>query len=233
VESGFFPCEPRELRLGIFPTAANPIHWAHLLGGLVAMDRFHLDKVIFVIAGDHSKLEMASEDARHSMAKQVLALFDPLFEYSSIARGTIVSGEENLFKILGLNPTQAIHAFYIAGGDHYHRIDPASRLPDTIQKLEDGIISRLHGFNERLHRVSAVFLDRKSEERDIPTLLDVRHVGKLAVQTSSTAIRMALEDQRRRRDLYTLPFTGLASICHNNLYHVRRAGKLRALHRVP
>ncbi len=44
------PCVERELRIGIFPTAANPLHWAHLLGGLAAMERLLLDKVIFVIA---------------------------------------------------------------------------------------------------------------------------------------------------------------------------------------
>ena len=40
-----------------------------------------------------------------------------------------------------MNQAQAIHAFYIAGGDHYHRFSPATGHPDTIQKLEDSLAS--------------------------------------------------------------------------------------------
>ena len=36
----------RPLRLGVYPTAGNPLHWGHLLGGLAAMERFRLDKVV-------------------------------------------------------------------------------------------------------------------------------------------------------------------------------------------
>jgi hypothetical protein len=69
--------------------------------------------------------------------------------------------------------------------------------------------------------VSAVFLHRESEEGDIPTFPDVRSVGKLPVQTSSTEIRRALADLRCRRKLFTLPFVALVSICGNKLYRVR------------
>ncbi len=220
--SGPLPHKDRELRIGVFPTAANPLHWAHLLGGLIAIERFLLDKVIFVIAGrDSRKPAMVSEDLRHSMAKEVLELFHPLFEYSSIARGTTSAGEENLFKILGMNPGQAIHAFYIAGSDHYHRFHPVTGRPDTIQKLEEGMTSNLYGFGGQLHRVSAVFLHREGKEKHIPTFLDVRCMEGLPVQTSSTEIRRALADRRRLRKLFTLPFVALVSICANKLYRVR------------
>ena len=222
MESGSAPHEDRELRIGVFPTAANPFHWAHLLGGLVAIERFLLDKVIFVIAGvDSRKPGMAPGGARHSMAREVLELFDPLFEYSSIAFGTATSGEENLFRILQMNPGQAIHAFYIAGGDHYHRFHPATGCPDTIQKLEEGMTSKLHGFNGHVHRVSPVFLSRAGEEAEIPTFLDVRRIDRLPVQTCSTEIRRAIGDRRRWRKLATLPFVALVSICGNRLYRVR------------
>jgi nicotinic acid mononucleotide adenylyltransferase len=220
VEGKLHPPVDRELRIGLFPTAANPFHWAHLLGGLVAMERFLLDKVIFVIAGqDSRKPEMAPEVVRHSMAKKVVQLFHPLFEYSSIAFGKATTGEENLFNIFGMNPYQAIHAFYIAGGDHYHRFNPATGAPDTIQKLENGMTSKLYGFDEQLHRVSAVFLRRESEDGDITTFLDVRRVRMLPVQTSSTEIRRAFEDRRRWWKLYALPFVELDSICDNRLYN--------------
>lgn len=221
LECGLPARQGREVRIGVFPTAANPLHWAHLLGGLVVMERFHLDKVIFVIAGqDSRKPEMAPAKVRHSMAKEVLHLFNPFFEYSPIALGTTSSGEENLFKILKMNPAQAIHAFYIAGGDHYHRFDPASGSPDTIQRLEEGMAVKSFGFDARLHRVSPVFLHRVNEERVIPTFLDVHRVGTLPLQTSSTEIRWALEDRGRWGKLSALPYVALASICGNGLYRV-------------
>jgi nicotinic acid mononucleotide adenylyltransferase len=219
------PAEDRELHVGVFPTAANPLHWGHLLGGLITMERFFLDKVIFVIAGqDPRKPEMAPEHIRHAMAKEVLRLFYPLFEYSAIAFGTATSGEDNFFRILGMSPNQSIHAYYIAGDDHYRRFDPATGRPDTIQKLEEGMNSRLHGFDGELHKVSAVFLQRGSDENAVPTSLDVRRVDQLPIQTSSTEIRWALEDRRRWQKLYTLPFDELVSIFGNKLYRARHAG---------
>jgi nicotinic acid mononucleotide adenylyltransferase len=227
VESGHLSPVARELRIGIFPTAANPFHWAHLLGGLVAMERFLLDKVIFVIAGrDFRKPEMAAEEARHSMARKILGLFQPFFEYSSIARGTSTAGEDNLFRILGMNPAQPIHAFYIAGGDHYHRFHPVTGSPDTIQKLEEGVSARLSGRDSHWHRVSAVFLHREDAEREVATFLDVHSVGRLPVQTSSTEIRAANEDRHRWQKLYTLPYAALRSICGSSLYRVRACAEL-------
>jgi len=221
------PAEPidRYLRIGVFPTAANPFHWAHLLGGLLAMESFALDKIIFVIAGkDSRKPDMAPEALRHSMAISVLKLFHPLFEYSPIALGEAASGEENLFSILGMNPHQRIHAFYLAGGDHYHRYHPGTGQPDTIQKLEEGIACGLHGYDSLLHRVTAVFLERGRPEGEIPTSLDVRWVTGLSVQTSSTNIRQAFSDRRCWQNLAALPFAVFASIQGNRLYQVK-AGK--------
>ncbi len=164
---------------------------------------------------------MAPEYVRHSIAKVVLELFHPLFEYSSVARGGDESGEENLFRILDMNPGQALHAFYIAGGDHYHRLHPATHAPDTIQKLEEGMISRFPAGDGRRHRVSAVFLRRDGEEKDIPTFLDVRRLEGLPVQTCSTAIRQALVDRRGWWKLFTLPFVALASIRCTQAYRGR------------
>src|SRR3989304_2178121 len=59
----------RPLRLGVFPIAANPLHWAHLMSGLAAMERFCLDKIMFVIAGsDPRKPNLASAILGHLVA---------------------------------------------------------------------------------------------------------------------------------------------------------------------
>ncbi len=223
---------PRAPRLGIFPTAANPFHWAHLLAGLSVMERFALDKVIYVIAGNDSrKPHLAPEPQRHAMAQEVLELFQPLFAYSPVALGTDSCGEENLFTLLGQAPFQRVHAFYIAGSDHYHRYRPGTRNPDTIERIEQGISIHLHGFDPRRHRVSVVFLQRGAVDRDVVTWLDVRRVGGLPVQASSTEIRDALAEGRGsgRVVLSTLPFAALLSIRRHNLYGVTGTGASPAL----
>ncbi len=216
------PIPPRQwLRVGVFPTAANPFHWAHLLAGLFVIDRFALDRVIYIVAGhDLRKPDMESEEQRHGMAKSVLSLFDPLLAYSAVARGTSICGEDNLFRLLAGFSSRRVHAFYIAGSDHYHRFRPGTESPDTIVKLEEGITRGLLGREAELRRVSVAFLQRGRRAGVEPTWLDVRWVPGLPVETSSTAIRRALADARRRATLSALPFNALKSIRGNNLYHI-------------
>ena len=67
-------------RIGFYPVAANPFHWAHLLIGLSALTEFKLDKVIFVIAGfDPRKPDLVPVAIRHAMGKEVLKIFRSLF----------------------------------------------------------------------------------------------------------------------------------------------------------
>lgn len=42
--SDLLPHCAKGLRIGVFPTAANPFHWAHLLRGLIAMERSLLER---------------------------------------------------------------------------------------------------------------------------------------------------------------------------------------------
>jgi len=215
------PASDRMARIGVFPIAANPLHWAHLIGGLFAIESFHLDKVIYVIAGeDPRKPTLASATTRHAMARSVLDLFHPLFAYSSIAREGDAAGEENLFRILSMNARRRIHAFYIAGGDHYHRWDPSTGTPDTIQKLEDGIARLAETDAGSRHSVSVVFLKRGETRDQVETSLDVRWIGGPPVETSSTAIRSALPHPAQWVKLSTLPFAAFSSIRENRLYEV-------------
>ena len=118
-----------------------------------------------------------------------------------------------------MNPRQPIHAYYIAGSDHYHRYQPGTGYPDTLEKLEEGISGAGRGFNNHIHRVSAVFLEREPIGEEIPTSLGVHWVRGLPVQTSSTDIRRAFSDHEQREKLCTLPFSAYMSICENQLYN--------------
>ena len=206
-------------RIGFYPVAANPFHWAHLLIGLSALTEFKLDKVIFAIAGfDPRKPDLVPVAIRNAMGKEVLKIFDPLFGYSSIAAGNNVDGESNLFRLLSLNPEQRIEAFYIAGGDHYHRINPRNNQPDTIQKMENNIMNICYRGNDNFHQVSAVFIERGERERQVDTFFPVYFLPPMPFEASSTMIREALQNKQKKETLALLPFTAYHYIAKFELY---------------
>jgi nicotinic acid mononucleotide adenylyltransferase len=208
------------LRLGVFPTAGNPLHWGHLLGGLAAMERFQLDRVMYVIAGeDPRKAALAHEHIRHRIAQDVLKLFHPLFEYSPLALGTTKPGEVNAFRVFARSDAP-LHMFYLAGSDHARRFTPRTGRPDTIQRLETGVRKRVRGFNPRAHRLSAVFLDRGDRCAPVESFLDVRWIDHLPMRTSSTRIRGALSGHEPLCELLALPFTAYCAICAHGIYRM-------------
>jgi hypothetical protein len=204
----------RPLRLGVFPIAANPLHWAHLLSGLAVMEGFRLDKIIFVIAGsDPRKPDLASQILRHRVARQVLRLFHPLLEYSPIALGSSLPGEVNVFRLMASHGSQPLHAFYLAGSDHCHRLTPRSGHPDTIQRLEEAVRNAIHGYDPRIRRLSVVFLDRGVGREPVESFLDVHWVERMPLNTSSTRIRGALSGREALCELAALPFTAYCALC--------------------
>lgn len=217
------PEEPRSdepsLRLGFFPTAANPLHWMHLIGGLSAMSHLQLDKVIYVIAGsDCRKTNLLPAVTRHLMAARVLNAFSPFFACTPISMESSLPGEVNIFRLLQLNRGLKIQAFYIAGTDHCRRSDPVTGEPDTLQRLEDGVRSKLYGFDERRHSLSAVFLDRGHPAHAPDTFLNVHFIDRLPLHTSSTRIRDAISGRGPSRVLTGIPFTTFATIRALELY---------------
>ena len=180
----------RRLRLGVFPISANPLHWMHLGAGLLAIAKLHLDSVVYIIAGDDPrKPGLLRADVRHPIAQEMLRPFAPFFRYSPIALGSDLPGEENLFRLLSLNPDQPIDAHYLAGSDHYQRLCPTSGAPDTIQRLEDGVRNRIYGYRPGVHSVSAAFLDRGipgSACEDVPGRdMDPRHPSEVLLDRDS------------------------------------------------
>lgn len=214
------PVEERPLRIGVYPLAANPLHWGHILLGLATMASMTLDKIVFVIAGtDRRKPSMLSAETRHRLGRSVIETFDPVFAYSSLALGTGLDGETNFGRLLTLNSRQRMKAFYIAGSDHYRRTT-AQGEPDTIQKLE-WVVAEQEKAGNTLHTVSAVFLDRagvKRQQGGIATFLKVDVLPALPLSFSSTAVRHALCKEVFCEDLALLPYSCLLEIRMGGLY---------------
>ena len=211
----------QELRVGIYPVAADPFQWGHLLIGLRAIAAFGLDKVVFVLAGDDPrKPAMTPSDFRHPMGRAVLDAFAPFFEYSPIALGTTYDGETNMVRILSLNAGRRLKAFYLVGGDHYRLTDKKGN-PDTLPKLEKNIADPALGFDASYHSVEAIFIARDGGEEHVPTAMQVHFLPPVPFEASSTLVRTgnhalmpyAAYDfvQSHRPGLYNVPERGPSS----------------------
>ncbi|MDE2490829.1 MAG: hypothetical protein KGM24_08270, partial [Elusimicrobia bacterium] len=198
-------------RIGVYPVAADPFQWGHLLVALRAVGDLGLDKVVFVLAGDDPrKPALTPALRRHPMGLEVLKAFAPFFEYSPIAVGTTLDGETNVFRLLALNRGRAVDAWYMVGDDHYRLVDKNGN-PDTLPKLERNLRERL-GHDEALHQLKVAFIRREGGAAEVPTSLEVRFLDHVGFDASSTQVRRgrhalmpyAAYDYARREGLYGL-----------------------------
>ena len=189
---GAKPLVDRQLRVGVYPVAGDPLHWGHLLIGLQAIAELKLDKVVFVMAGDDArKPDMTKAAIRHPLGRAVLDTFGPFFDYSAIAVGTEYDGETNIFRVLKLNPDQRINAYYMVGDDHY-KLKNASGGDDTIPKLEKNRLKPELGYDAKVHAMSVAFMERETKaatRTSIPSSLEVQFLPEVEFDASSTAVR--------------------------------------------
>jgi len=206
------PSTARHTRIGVYPVAADPFQWGHLLVALNAVGELGVDKVVFVLAGDDPrKPTMTPVEHRHPMGQEVLDVFAPFFEYSPIAVGTTLDGETNIFRILALNPQQGIEAWYMVGDDHYRLVDKKGN-PDTLPKLERNYREPM-GHSPTLHALKVAFIRRESPAEAVPTDLEVRFLNHVGFEASSTQVRNgqhtlmphAAFSHARNKGLYGVP----------------------------
>lgn len=177
----------RPIRVGVYPVAADPFQWAHLLIGLQAIARLELDQVVFVLAGDDPrKPNMTPAAVRHPMGRAALDRFSPFFAYSDLAVGTLYDGETNIYRFLALNPGVDLVAYYMVGDDHYRLVDKKGN-PDTLPKLEANG-TRLP-YDARRHLVRVAFNEREGRGEEVPTSLDVSFLPRMSFDASSTLVR--------------------------------------------
>jgi hypothetical protein len=182
------PSDSRPVKVGVYPVAADPFQWGHLLIALRAVGELGVDKVVFVMAGDDPrKPTMTPAAVRHPLGRETLAIFAPFFEYSPIAVGTTLDGETNIFRILALNRGRPVEAWYMVGDDHYRLLDKKGN-PDTLPKLERNLGAGLGQDAER-HSVKVAFIKRENPAETVPTSLEVRFLDHVGFEASSTLAR--------------------------------------------
>jgi len=184
------PASSEHAHIAVYPVAADPFQWGHLLIALRAVGDLGVDKVVFVLAGDDPrKPAMTPVERRHPMGRDVLAIFEPFFAYSPIAVGTTLDGETNIFRILALNPERRVDAWYMVGDDHYRLVDKKGN-PDTLPKLERNYAaSEAMGHSPTLHALKVAFIKREHPAEEVPTSLEVKFLDHVGFDASSTQVR--------------------------------------------
>jgi len=211
------------LRIGVLPTAANPLHWGHVLIGLSAIIHLRLDKVIYIVTSpDRLDPELAPAVVRHPMARDVLKKFDPLLVYSSIARETGLPGEAAFLELLALNnPSQQLDAFYIAGADYWSARQPSTMLAD-VAAAWNAQIRRREGDQQghSMHSAAAVCVQRQAggQAAELP---QVHYLPPLPFAAASSMVRQALRGEAPREALALLPLSAYVDVRTFRLYGYR------------
>jgi hypothetical protein len=188
-------------RVGIFPIAANPIHWGDLLSGLSAMAAARLDKILFVLAPDSCPpSDLYPEEMRRSAAAEAIALFQPLFALVPAFSGKSPSAPACFFRLLGLNGQQKVEAWYISKDECASRESPAQVREALMKERGNGA-----WYSEKLHPASVAVIDANAGGSPVSEGSRMMTVHAVLPGVSSAAVRAALRSPLHRDELAALP----------------------------
>ena len=184
------------MRTAIFGGTFDPIHSAHLAMAREAADRWSLDRVLFIPAGNppHKHADTPYEH-RYRMVELACAA-DPRFVASRMEEGV-----ERSYSIHTIERVKAQNGevFFIIGTDAFAEIRTWHRWEDVIRAVEFILVARPG------HQVA------------VPPGARVHRLDSLASPVSSSAIRDALA---RGESPAELPLAVAEYICANGLYRV-------------
>lgn len=204
----------REMRIGVFPVDADPIHWGHILIGLTAVARLSLDRVVYIVSGAKArKPDMVQPVVRHAMTRSVLKMFYPLLGFSDVGLGYAFDDMTNFFRFLDLNREQKMTAVYIAGLDH---------LSEGIEKENIDIVSRFSVNSDmENHTLSTAIIPRQTRPFDVNLCGNFAILPEVPFDVSSSMVRLALQEREDDRVLSYLPYSAYVDIRAFGLYRER------------
>jgi len=225
------PMRTEGAKIGFFPTAGDPLHWAHLLTAYEILAKYELDKIVFIIGGeDTRKPDLTKFAVRKPMADHSLQIFDKFFEFSDISaidNNFQNDGETNMFLDIKRSNDKNIQAYYMVGSDHFNWDTPKG--DDTIKKLYNNIDK----FNIKI--AGAIFIARNPEEitptklEEMKTKLNDRYVLNIFVPSlsfSSTQIRETFS----KNAIAMIPYITYQDIKKNDLYGSKCDKNVKKIH---
>jgi nicotinate-nucleotide adenylyltransferase len=164
------------MRTAIFGGTFDPVHSAHLEVARHAADRYRLDRVLFIPAGNppHKRAE-ASYEHRYRMVELACAA-DPRFVASRLEEGTGKSYSiETIERVKAANAHAGNAAavegtlFFIIGSDAFAEIQTWRRWQEVIRAVEFIVVARpgheiVGPPGARVHRLESVELPVSSSD---------------------------------------------------------------------
>jgi nicotinate-nucleotide adenylyltransferase len=132
------------MRLAIFGGTFDPIHNAHLAAAREAVDRFHLDRVLFIPAAvpPHKQAGAhASYEDRVRMT-ELACEGDARLEVSRIEEGTTRSYSIDTIEKVRAGLTERDELFFIIGADAFAEIRTWYRWEDVARAVTFIVVSR-------------------------------------------------------------------------------------------
>jgi len=159
------------MKLALFGGTFDPIHNAHLAVARMAVERFHLDRVLFVPSfhpPHKAGITHASYDNRVRMA-ELACQDEPRFEVSRLEEGTARSYSINTIEKVRANLAPGDELYFLIGADAFAEIRTWHRWRDVARQVRFLVVSRPgHVYDVppgvRLERLDAVQLTVSSSD---------------------------------------------------------------------
>lgn len=173
-------------RYGFFGGSFNPVTKAHIELANEIVDKYGLDKVIFVPVGDnYNKIGLASEKHRYNMLKIAICKYDNL-EVSNIE----LNQDKNLSTLEAFNIIESnypnVQKFYIMGADNINKLLLSNDCKILIRDYKYIIIERNKMNCKELIKSN---VELKKNEHNFMIMGNTNHV-----ETSSTKAREELQN---------------------------------------
>jgi nicotinate-nucleotide adenylyltransferase len=177
--------DDKRVKYAIFGGTFDPIHNAHLRIAREAADRFGLDRVLFVTAGNPPHKAAGSTtpfEHRHHMVEMACAA-DPRFVASRIEEGAGKSYSiDTILKVKG-SLAHGDELFFLIGADAFAEIQSWHRSADVVRAVEFIVVAR------------------PGYDYPVPAGAKVHRLETLALPVSSSEIRRLLDSGQQVQEL--------------------------------
>ena len=154
------------MRIAILGGTFDPIHSAHLIVGREAADQFHLDRILFIPAGNPPFKQAAASFAHRMKMVEAACHADPRFVASRLEEG-----DKKSYSIDTIERVKAEggDVFFVIGADAFAEIGSWHRASDVIRSVEFIVVMRPgHQYENppgaRVHRLETLALPASSSE---------------------------------------------------------------------
>ena len=201
----------KKKRIGIMGGTFDPIHIGHLILGETAYHQFHLDRILFMPAGNHPHKKVrenrATDRQRVDMVRLAIAS-NPHFSLSleEMHREGYTYTYRTLERLKDQNPDTEY--YFILGADSLYTFDEW-REPERILRACTILVgTRNHTSDEKLDRVIGELEDKYQG--------NIQKLESLNIDISSEMIRSWIE--KGRSLAYYVPDQVIDYIQKNNIY---------------